>query len=85
MNMTKSYSAIRAWGHMMQSFGYYIEDEVRRARRDDAPADAIYKGFDGEGKWTRLSDVTSPDTRWYFQVNHPDLLKEHGIDWNDGE
>jgi hypothetical protein len=56
-----SYPYIRAWGRMMSSFPYYIEDQVREATRDKAPQDAIYKGQDG--KWETYRDVTREDTR----------------------
>lgn len=36
------YPYIRAWGHLMGSGTHYIEDEVRRAKLDQAPQDVIY-------------------------------------------
>lgn len=38
--MTTDYPFIRAYGRIMGSYQYYIDDEVRRAREDGAPQDA---------------------------------------------
>ena len=54
------YKYIRAWGHMMGSKDYYIQDQIEQARKDKAPQDAIY--WDGL-RWHVLADVMRQDTR----------------------
>lgn len=64
MNVTKGdYLYIRRWGEMMGSNLDFVADEVARARRDKAPATAIYRSEDG---WRTIEGVTSIDTRHYF-------------------
>lgn len=55
------YLAIRLWGQKLGSYGYYIEDQVNQARKDNAPQDAIYKR--DNGTWARLSDIKDLDKR----------------------
>ena len=55
------YIYIRAWGQMMNSMEYYIRGEVDKARREKAPADAIYKNHDG--KWVTYATIARDDTR----------------------
>lgn len=73
-NGEKSYPSIRAWGAYMGSFDYYIQNEIANAKRVKAPEDAIYER---DGKWIRLSDVTSDTTRAYFEMAHPELFKKY--------
>jgi hypothetical protein len=56
----KPYLHIRAWGELLRSSSYYVRDEVEKARRDDAPDDAIYEH---QGRWFTIHDITSPVTR----------------------
>lgn len=55
------YKYIVAWGRMMQSFSYYINGEVAKAIKDNAPKTAIYRQDDGT--WATWEDIKSPDTR----------------------
>jgi hypothetical protein len=48
------YKYIRAWGKMMGSFKYYVDDQVERAIRDKAPEDAVYQRSDG--RWVQLKE-----------------------------
>ena len=76
MNKTpEKYKSIWAWGRMMGSFPYYMRDQVEIAKRDNAPAGAIYK--DQDGTWHTLADVTSVSTRWYFEQQHPELFEKY--------
>jgi hypothetical protein len=59
--MTDDYPWIWRWGRLLGSFSYYIENEVKRAREDGAPQNAIYRRNDGT--WATTDDVTSEDTR----------------------
>jgi hypothetical protein len=61
MKPATEYRHIRAWGRMMGSRDYYIQDQIEQARKDKAPQDAIYRT--SEGRWRVFSDVTRPDTR----------------------
>lgn len=49
------YLYIRAWGIALDSFLYYIEDQVERARRDHAPETAIYRRQDGS--WAVFEEI----------------------------
>ncbi len=53
MNNVLNYIYIQAWGRMMQSYPYYITDQIKLARADNAPVTAIYKR---EGKWRCIED-----------------------------
>jgi hypothetical protein len=68
---------------MMGSQGWYIDSQQNKAAADNAPIDAIYenRSRSGEksGSWSRLCEVTNPDTRYYFMMHHPDLEPEA---WN---
>ena len=64
-NRTQDYPFIRAWGKMMGSFDYYIQEQVGMARHDRAPETAIFKREDG---WATIDSVTDPHTRHYFMV-----------------
>ena len=55
------YKHLRAWCNMIGSFPYYTERQVDQARRDKAPADAVYT--DATGQWIVYSEVTDPSTR----------------------
>jgi hypothetical protein len=65
------YKYIRAWGYMMGSFEYYVRGQVDKARRDNAPADAIYR--DDDGTWHRYANVTRADTRMVIDR----LMEQH--------
>ena len=56
----KPYHYIVAWGLLMMSLGYYVSAQVEKARREDAPDDAIYKA---EKKWVCFSAVECDHTR----------------------
>lgn len=60
MNNPKDYKHIRAWGQMMRSFEYYIQNQQEQAYDDQAPIDAIYKR--GE-KWHTFSECENESTR----------------------
>ena len=56
----KSYEYVRAWGYYMGSHNYYIRDQIDEARRQKAPADAIFEehtAFGPSGKWARFSEL----------------------------
>lgn len=80
MSKHDDYPAIVAWGRMMGSRPYYVEDEIERARRDGAPRLATFRRIDpntgATSGWAVLSEVTAPMTQLYFQENHPALYIE---------
>lgn len=43
----KKYPYVYAWGRLMGSFHYYIEQQLEAAVKDKAPENAIYKKDDG--------------------------------------
>jgi hypothetical protein len=62
------YKHIRAWGHHMLSYAYYIRDQQQRASETNAPLNAIYENYadDGSGRtgtWSTVDDITNEDTR----------------------
>ena len=58
----KDYLYLRAWCQMMGSLPYYVEAQLKQARTDKAPADAIYFSLDSNS-WKRYDDVTNTLTR----------------------
>ncbi|QXV74327.1 hypothetical protein [Rhizobium phage RHEph16] len=68
--MSKSeekYKYIRAWGRMLHSFDWYINDEIDKAQKENAPNDAVYARTDHQegkrtGEWVRFSDL-NPETQ----------------------
>lgn len=54
------YPYIRAWGHLMGSFAYYVERQVTKARDENAPKTAIYRGYHA---WHTVGEIQSPATR----------------------
>jgi hypothetical protein len=58
----QAYRYIRAWGKWLHSHSWYIGEQVDRARREGAPADAIYRS-DAEGRWVTVGEITDPQTR----------------------
>lgn len=56
----EAYPYIRKWGKMLSSMNYYIDDQIELARKDKAPANAIYKQDDGA--WATTNDIESAST-----------------------
>lgn len=59
------YPHLRAWDRMMGSHDYWKEAMLARARREKAPADAVYHtgGWATPGRWVTFGEVAAPDTR----------------------
>ena len=57
----KDYPYIRAYGLFMGSFQSYIDSEVEKARRTNAPQTAVSQYQDGS--WATFEDITFSDTR----------------------
>ena len=65
------YPAIRAWGAKLGSYGYYIDNELKRARATKAPQDAIHARTDFNGHitgWARIKDIKDLDKRADMKV-----------------
>lgn len=62
MKDSNDYPYIRAWCRLMHSADYYLLGELRRARAEDAPKDAIYSTDEDEG-WATVTSVKSAETR----------------------
>lgn len=64
---------IRAWGWMMGSFKYYIDQEIERARTSGAPANATFRrypqgGGEWDGKtWATTDDIENANTRYVLE------------------
>ena len=57
--MSKEYKTIAAWGRMLGSNGSYVNQQINRAKEDNAPATAIYER---DGEWSTIADIESRDT-----------------------
>lgn len=57
----KDYPYIRAYGLLLGSFPSYIDSEVEKARRTNAPQTAVSQYQDGS--WATFEDITFNDTR----------------------
>lgn len=55
------YLYIRAWGRSLGSFQNYIDNELEKARADNAPQNAIYR--DNEGRWHTFDNISSEVTK----------------------
>lgn len=60
VNKMKQYKTIALWGKEFGSYDYYILDQIERAKRDNAPADAIYEH---NGVWVTLGEVENKELR----------------------
>lgn len=76
MNEHKDYPGIRAWGAMLGSDLAYIDIQVKRARRANAPQDATYEM--DNGAWATISDIKDlenrPDMQRFVRIR--DHLRE---------
>lgn len=52
----KNYPFIRAWGKIMGSFDYYIDDQIEEAVEDKCPQNVVYK--DGD-IWKTIDDISN--------------------------
>ena len=57
----QDYPYIRAYGLLLGSFPSYIDSEVEKARRTNAPQTAVSQYQDGS--WATFEDITFSDTR----------------------
>lgn len=71
------YPYIRAWGKMLGSFQSYIDDQVTRAKRVNAPQNAVYIRMNNT--WATIDDVAAGDTK--------DILERYveEMTWGDAE
>lgn len=67
------YPYIKAWGRLLHSAPYYIEDQIRRARETHAPRTAIYWHED-EG-WHIYENIKSIETKLIID----NFIKDMGI------
>lgn len=57
-----NYDALRKWNKDLGSYPYYISDQLKKAAKDKAPQDAIYKRdhIGGDDVWVTVRDL-APD------------------------
>lgn len=55
IELRKKYKGLVQWCKEIESYDYYIDDQVYEAYKDKAPEDALYKNRDG--KWRCVSDL----------------------------
>jgi len=70
-----SYPYIRAWGHILKSYDYYIRDQIAFAIRTKAPPDAIY--FGASKRWHTVHEVENVATRELVLQIARNLQKEY--------
>ena len=68
------YPYIRAWGNKMGSQSYFIEDQVRLARHENAPADAMWRGVNG--KWHLFSEMLNHNPNKILIANYVKGLED---------
>jgi len=66
--VSQDFPYIRLWGRMMGSMSYYIEDQLRLARRTNAPVNATYyrEGHPRNNGWQTTDDISNWQTRRYL-------------------
>ena len=75
--MNNDYPYIRAWGRLLGSSDYYVEDQIAKAKREQAPYDAIFK-TEGED-WSTFSELLeTADPVVIEQVNR--LIIDMGLE-----
>lgn len=70
----KDYPFIRAYGLLLGSFPSYIDSEVEKARRTNAPQTAVSQYQDGS--WATFEDITFSDTRERIAALVADMQEE---------
>ena len=60
------YPYIVAWHRMTGSYQAYIKRQVEKARTENAPYDAIYKG-PSTGEWHTVKEIQNEKTRAYIE------------------
>ena len=70
----KDYPYIRAYGLLLGSFPSYIDSEVEKARRTNAPQTAVSQYQDGS--WATFEDITFSDTRERIAALVADMQEE---------
>jgi hypothetical protein len=66
MTVVPDYPFIRLWHETSGSFPYYINDLVNKAKNENAPPTAIFRGDDG---WKVVDDIKSLDTAYHLYRN----------------
>lgn len=60
--MKKPYHYVRAWGSLIGSREYFIQDEIDRANATNAPDNAIFYSLTTKS-WRTVSDVSDSDLK----------------------
>ena len=70
----QEYQHLQAWCHMMGSSAAYTQDQITKAKAENAPANAIYQRYGPNGPtgvWETFDAVTNQDTinriNWILQ------------------
>lgn len=64
--MKGAYPYIRAWGRLMHSYQYFVQGQIDRATKDNAPADACFFSQQ-DNRWIPFSEVEAESTRTLIQ------------------
>jgi hypothetical protein len=79
--MQTKYPYIRAWGAMMGSFPHYIDSQIERATRNNAPWNATFVQGPSwaEQTWSTIVECENYDTRKFCETyvarNYPDVIE----------
>lgn len=60
------YPYIYAWGMHMESFEYYIVDQINKAIRDKAPRTATFENYARDG-WHTIEDCKNEGLKFLLQ------------------
>lgn len=69
------YLYVRAWGKMLNSYPWYVEREVEKAKTDNAPETAIYRRDDG--KWAVFEDIENKAVKVRIADMVEDMRKDN--------
>jgi hypothetical protein len=73
----QDYPYIRAWGRMMNSTEADVEAQIRRAKKNLAPNDALFYS-ETLRQWQRFSDMPSGPNRWTIGELAKEFIGENG-------
>lgn len=52
------YPYIVAWGKILGSNSWFVEEQCRKADKENAPTDATHQKFDSDG-WSRIGELSA--------------------------
>ena len=68
------YLYVRAWGKLLNSYPWYVEREVEKAKSENASETAIYRREDGS--WAVFGDIENEAAKIRVAAMVEDMRKE---------